>query len=65
MNVNNCKMKCEEVSLLNEGRCAMGAAVFKSCLVVAGGEYNKSNSSPRDEIYILALNKWRRIPKLN
>ena len=66
MNINDSEMKWEEVCPLNEGRCVMGAAaVFKDCLVVAGGGNEKSKASPRDAIYIPTLNKWQRMSKLN
>ena len=65
MNVNDFKIKWEGVCPLNEGRCVMGAAVFKDCLVVAGGGNDMSKASPRDEIYIPTLKKWQRISKLN
>ena len=64
MNVNDSEMKWEEVCPLNEGRCAMGATVFKDCLVVAGGAEAKDKTYTREETYIPALNKWQQIAKL-
>ena len=65
MNVNDSKMKWEEVCPLSEGRCAMGAAVFKNCLVVAGGVKTDDEFSRKEETFIPALNKWQQISKLN
>ena len=66
LNINDSKMKWEEVCPLNEERFMMGATVFKDCLVVAGGGKTNGDEFPvNEEIYIPALNKWQQISKLN
>ena len=65
MNVNDSKMKWEEVCPLNEGRYMMGATVFKDCLVVAGGKQQHNGIDTKEEFYIPALNKWQQVSKLN
>ena len=65
MGVNHSEMKWEEVCPLNKGRFAMGAAVFKDCLVVAGGVNDKNDFSQKEEYFIPTLNKWQQISKLN
>ena len=65
MNVNDSETKWEEVCPMNVGRFMMGAAVFKDCLLVAGGGNDKNNLSQKEEVFIPALNKWQQISKLN
>ena len=67
MEINVSEMKWEEVCPMNEVRCQMGAAVFRDCVVVAGGANGKNENdlNTKEEIYIPALNKWQQISKLN
>ena len=65
MNVNDSEMKWEKVSSMNKGRCMMGAAVFKDCLVVAGGVNRDGEFSTKEETYTPKWNKWQLISKLN
>ena len=65
MNVNDSEMKWEKVSSMNKGRCMMGAAVFKDCLVVAGGVNTDGEFSTKEETYTPKWNKWQQISKLN
>ena len=65
LKVNDSEMKWEEVSPMNEERYTMGGAVFKDCLVVAGGGKKMGEIHKKVDIYIPALNKWQQISKLN
>ena len=65
MNANDSKLKWEEVCPMNETRFMMGAAVFKDCLVVAGGGKTFYGFPIKEEIYNPELNKWQQISRLN
>ena len=54
----------EEVASMAEKRCDFGAAVYKGCLVVAGGFNGKFRISTT-ELYEPRLNKLRTIAQLN
>ena len=48
----------EEITPMNEERSCMGAAVFKDCLVVAGGVSSGFKRKQSSEIFLPALKKW-------
>ena len=50
---------------MNDGRRAIGAVVFKDCLVVAGGAKTDGELLIKEEKYISTFNKWQQISKLN
>ena len=56
--VNDKLLKWKRMNSLNEKRYAMGSAVFRDTMVVAGG-YNGKNSIKSVEFYVAALDEWK------
>ena len=55
----------KEVASMAEKRCNFGAAVYKGCLVVAGGYNHEESRISTAELYQPRLNKWSKIAPLN
>ena len=53
-----------ETRPLNEARSHMGVAVFRNCLVVAGGKGTEGNRFRSVELFIPAIKKWQQISSL-
>ena len=64
MSLNEPDLKWNEVASMNDERHVMGAAIFKNCLVVAGGHNGKSRLSST-EVFIPQLNVWQYITPMN
>ena len=64
MTLNEPNLKWSEGASMNDKRFAMGAAIFKNCLVVAGGYDGKSYLSS-SEVFISQLNVWQYITSMN
>ena len=64
MSLNEPDSKWNEVVSMNNERHVMGAAIFKNCLVVAGGFNGKSRLSST-EVFIPQLNVWQNITSMN
>ena len=64
MSLNKSDLKWNEVVSMNDERLVMGAAIFKDCLVVAGGYDGKSYLSS-SEVFIPRLNVWQTITAMN
>ena len=64
MSLNEPDLKWNEVASMNDKREVMGAAIFKNCLVVAGGYDGKSHLSST-EVFIPQLNVWQYITSMN
>ena len=54
-----------EIRPFNEARSHFGVAVFRNCLVVAGGRSTKKNRFRSVELFIPAMKKWQQISSLN
>ena len=65
MNLSDGRTKWVEFRFLNESRCNVGAAVFRNCLVVAGGRCSDNKRLQSVELFIPAMKKWQQISSLN
>ena len=64
MSLSEPNLKWHEVASMNNERDVMGAAIFKNCLVVAGGCNGKSHLSST-EVFIPQLNVWQNVSSMN
>ena len=60
MTLNKPNLKWRKVASMNDIRYVMGAAIFKDCLVVAGGGDGQSELSS-SEVFIPQLKAWKNI----
>ena len=58
LNLKNTNSEWEEVASMAEKRSYFGAAVYKGCLVVAGG-YDRKSLTSTAELYESQPNRWR------
>ena len=65
MILNEPDLKWNEVASMNDKRHVMGAAIFKNCLLVAGGGDDKNNDLSSSEVFIPQLNVWQYITAMN
>ena len=64
INIDEEERQWLEICPLNEARNLMGVAVFRNCLVVAGGR-TEENRLRSVELFIPAMKKWQQISSLN
>ena len=65
LNLKEQERKWIKIRPMNEGRCSMGAAVFRNCLVVAGGVSCGGRLLSRVEAFDPTLNKWKQVSDMN
>ena len=65
MLLNEPDLKWSEVASMNNERHVMGAAIFKNCLVVAGGGPDATSQLSSSEVFIPQLNVWQNITSMN
>ena len=65
MNIYEEEKQWVEICPMNEARSHIGVAVFRNCLVVAGGKGTQENRFRSVELFIPAMKKWQQISSLN
>ena len=65
MSLNKPDLKWSEVASMNDERHVMGAAIFKKCLLVAGGVDDQNSRLSSSDVFIPQLNVWQYITAMN